>query len=130
MYLRSSAAWGMRLRRTPGCRNGLVILHVDDHASIREAVRRVLEARGSAVASADSVRAAKQALGERDDLVGVLLDVELCDGNGLDVYDWIAEHRPTLAERVAFVTGNADNEAWGRLSEVGCPILYKPFDIA
>ena len=108
----------------------MAILHVEDEAVIREVVQRALEACGFAVVSANGVRAAKLALTERDDIAGVLLDVRLRDGNGLDLYDWIAVHRPDLARQVAFLTGSADAEAFEPLVMIGCPVLTKPFEIA
>ena len=108
----------------------MAILHVDDEPAIREVVGRALEAFGFAVVSADGVSAAKRALEERDDLAGALLDVRLRDGSGLDLYQWIAAHRPALARRVAFVTGSADAEAFEPLAAIGCAVLTKPFEIA
>ena len=108
----------------------MAILHVEDEAVIREVVRRALEAHGYAVVSVNGVQEAKLALAERGDLVGALLDVRLRDGSGLDLYDWVAVHHPALAGRVAFVTGSAGAEAFGRLAAIGCRILEKPFEIA
>jgi CheY-like chemotaxis protein len=108
----------------------VAILHVDDQEAIREIVRRALEACGLAVVSADGVRSAERALMERDDLTGALLDVRLRDGSGLEVYRWIAQHRPALASRVAFVTGSADTEVVGPLVTLGCRVIRKPFELA
>jgi len=108
----------------------VAILHVEDQEVIREVVRRGLEAHGFAVVSVDGVRAAKQALSERDDLAGALLDVRLRDGNGVELYEWIVVHRPSLAIRVAFVTGSADAEVHGVLAAIGRPVLRKPFELA
>lgn len=107
----------------------MAILHVDDQAVIRDVVRRALEARGFTVVSAEGVAAAKRAVLERNDLVGVLLDVRLRDGNGVELYEWITVTRPRLATCVAFVTGSADADAQGDLPRLGRPILPKPFEI-
>jgi len=108
----------------------VTILHVDDEPAIREVVSRALEAFGFTVVSADGLSAAKLALAERDDVTGALLDVRLRDGSGVDLYRWIAEHRPVLARRVAFLTGSADAEAFEPLAAIGCAVLTKPFEIA
>jgi len=108
----------------------VTILHVEDEAVIREVVCRALEAHGFAVASVDGVRAAKLVLGERRDVTGALLDIRLRDGNGLDLYHWITVHHPSLAMRVAFVTGSADTAAFGHVAALGCRLLRKPFEIA
>jgi DNA-binding NtrC family response regulator len=106
----------------------MAILHVDDEAVIREIVRRALETAGFAVVSADGVRAARRALTDHDDIAGVLLDIRLGDGNGVDLYWWIAAQRPFLAQRAAFVTGSADAHA--SLAATACPVIEKPFEIA
>ena len=108
----------------------MAILHVDDETVIRDVVRRALEAYGFTVVSVDGVRAAKAALTERDDLAGVLLDIRLRDGNGVDLYEWIAAHRPHLTARVAFVTGSTDRALLGPLETRRCPIIEKPFELA
>jgi DNA-binding NtrC family response regulator len=106
----------------------MAILHVDDDNSLRKAVRRVLMAFGFAVVSVDGVRAAYIALAARKDIAGALLDVELGDGNGIDLYHWIAAQRPDLAARVAFMTANADGAAAAPLAALGCPVFRKPCD--
>jgi DNA-binding NtrC family response regulator len=104
----------------------MTILHVDDNDSVRRAVHRALTVFGFAVVSVEGVGAAKAALAQRADITGALLDVHLGDGNGIDLYHWISAHRPDLAERVAFVTGNADAESSAPLAAIGCPVLRKP----
>ena len=107
----------------------MAILHVEDSASVREVVRRALEAFGFSVVSTDGVRAAQRALSERDDIAGALLDVRLGDGSGVNLYWWIAARQPSLVQRVAFLTGSADDEAFAPLAAIGCPVIRKPFEI-
>ena len=108
----------------------MAILHVEDNESIREVVRRALMASGFSVISVDGVGAAKVALTEDNDISGALLDVRLRDGSGVDLYWWIAAHSPRLTERVAFLTGSADTDAFAPLAAIGCPVLRKPFELA
>jgi DNA-binding response OmpR family regulator len=107
----------------------MAILHVEDSDSVRRAVHRALSVFGFAVVSVEGVGAAKAALAERADIAGALLDIQLRDGSGIDLYHWISAHRPDLAERVAFVTANADAESSGPLAAIGCPVLRKPCEI-
>jgi CheY-like chemotaxis protein len=79
--------------------------------------------------SADGVAAAKRAITECPDLTGALLDYRLRDGDGVELFEWIAVHDPRLAERVAFVTGSTDAKAHAALQRLGRPILTKPFEI-
>ena len=63
------------------------------------------------------------------DIAGALLDIQLRDGSGIDLYHWLVVHRPDLAERVAFVTGSADAQSSAPLAAIDRPIIRKPFDI-
>jgi DNA-binding NtrC family response regulator len=105
----------------------MAILHVDDQEAVRAIVRRALQSFGVAVVSVDGVRAAKLAITARDDLTGAFLDVRLLDGSGVDLYEWIGVHRPLLAARVAFLTGDAESRA--SLATLDCPIIGKPFEL-
>ena len=107
----------------------MAILHVDDQPALREIVRQALKAFGFAVVSADGVHAAKLALDARDDFSGVLLDVRLRDGSGVELYEWITVNHPRLTGRVAFLTGSVDPDANRELHGTGCRILPKPFEI-
>ena len=107
----------------------MTILHVEDSDSVRRAVHRALTVFGLAVVSVEGVGAAKAALAERTDITGALLDIQLGDGSGIDLYLWISTHLPDLAERVAFVTGSADAQSSAPLAAIGRPIIRKPFDI-
>ena len=73
------------------------ILIVDDHPSVRSGVRRVVEGAGmrccGEAASRDEA-VAQIALHNPD---GVILDLNLPDGTGLDVISWIREHSQTMA---------------------------------
>src|SRR4029078_11060805 len=106
----------------------VAILHVDDQEAVRAIVRRALQSFGFAVVSVDGVRAAKLAIAARDDLTGAFLDVRLLDGSGVELYEWIGAHRPVLAARVAFLTGDAESLA--SLATLAGPIIGKPFALA
>ena len=73
------------------------ILIVDDHPSVRSGVRRAVEGAGmrccGEAASRDEAFA-QITLHVPD---GVVLDLNLPDGSGLDVISWIREHSQTMA---------------------------------
>jgi len=71
------------------------VVIVDDHALLREGLRLVLlEAEDIRVcAEADGVVQARQAIGEYLPDV-VIVDLELTDGNGLDLIKWITREHP------------------------------------
>ena len=74
-----------------------LILIVDDHPSVRAGVRRAIEGAGmlccGEAASRDEA-VAQIALHNPD---GVILDLNLPDGSGLDVISWIRELSQTMA---------------------------------
>jgi hypothetical protein len=48
--------------------------------------------------------------------------------NGADVHDWITRHRPGLARRLVFITGDIANEdTAATLQRTGAPCVEKPF---
>jgi DNA-binding NtrC family response regulator len=107
----------------------VAILHVEDHEATRDVVRQALTSHGIAVVSADGVAAAKDALAHRSDVAGALVDLRLRDGSGLELYDWLAVHRPALAGRVVFVCGGG-TELARRVTALGRPVIEKPFELA
>ena len=107
----------------------MAILHVEDHEATRDVVRQALSIHGIAVVSADGVGAAKDALAERPDVAGALVDLRLRDGSGLELYHWLATHHPALAGRVAFVCG-AGTDLATQVTALGRPVIEKPFELA
>ena len=107
------------------------VLYVDDQSAMVRAVERWLRGQGTGVDAVRTIADAKEcfAAGAYD---GVFIDLWLHDGSGFELYDWIVEHRPALAARVAFVT--ADLIARGRprdtLRLIDRPVFVKPFDLA
>jgi CheY-like chemotaxis protein len=76
---------------------------------------------------ATSGKMALERIKERD-FDPIICDVRLPDIDGPALYGWIAEHRPALRTRVAFVTGDTLGHASERfLADVRRPLLEKPF---
>lgn len=73
------------------------ILIVDDHPSVRAGVRRAVEGAGMRCCGEAASRdeAAAQIAFHNPD--GVVLDLNLPDGSGLDLISWIREHSQTMA---------------------------------
>ena len=93
-------------------------------------VRRALERGGYVVVSANS---GTEALGllEKQQFCGIVSDMRTpgdIDGGG--VYKWIKVHRPDLAQRIVFITGDIVNEETvAILRETGAPCVEKPFRV-
>jgi len=82
------------------------ILVVEDEGSVREVATRYLEAQGYTVLAAASPREAEELFAQRRDEVALLLaDVVLPGRNGREMYERLAESRPSL--EVLYMSGYA-----------------------
>ena len=103
------------------------ILVVDDEQSLREFLTILLEKEGYSVATAESVETAIASLRDASfDLV--ICDLKMPGIGGRDIFDYLAEHRPGLAERVIFTTGDTvSSDSWAFLQQTQQPFISKPF---
>jgi CheY-like chemotaxis protein len=103
------------------------ILVVDDEPFILASLQRALHRYD--VVLAEGGAAALERLKEPGAFDLVLCDLVMPPVHGSDVYKWIKENRPTLTDRVIFMTAGAfTQEARGFLHSVRNPVLHKPFD--
>jgi len=105
---------------------GCDVLVIDDEPVVREAVRRVLEANGLRVATADD---AASGLGHPALATCrlVLCDLMLPDRSGTEVLSELARRRPGLP--VVMITGYATPDHAARAREAGAAdFLAKPFE--
>ena len=106
------------------------LLVIEDEPAVMSFVRRALERGGYVVVSANS---GTEALGllEGQQFCGIVSDMRTpgdIDGGG--VYQWIKVHRPELAQRIVFITGDIVNEETvAILRETGAPCVEKPFRV-
>lgn len=109
---------------------GPPVLLIEDEPAVMAYVRAVLERNGYSVVCTES---GVEALGllERGEFQGVVSDMRTPGGvDGGDVYAWIAEHRPQLAPRLVFITGDiANEETVATLQKTGAPCVEKPFRV-
>src|SRR3954452_8411529 len=86
------------------------VLLIDDHASFRAAARELLERRGFAVvAEADGAKAGLDAV-EAFVPDAVVLDIQLPDGNGIDVCRTLTRANPALV--VLLLSADAHRGRW------------------
>ena len=105
---------------------GCDVLVIDDEDVVRAAVRRVLEADGLRVATAED---AASGLGHPavDACRLVLCDIMLPDRSGLEVLHELARRRPDLP--IVLITGYATPDLAVRAEEAGAAaFLAKPFE--
>ena len=107
------------------------VLYVDDQSAMARAVKRWLAGRGTGVHAVRTLAEARRSL-EGGSYDGVFVDLWLSDGSGFELYDWIVEHRPGLADRVAFVTADFIDQGAPRRDRpmIDRPVFVKPFDLA
>jgi PAS domain S-box-containing protein len=103
------------------------VLVVEDEASIRGLLARLLSRRGHTVIEAPSVPEALRLI-ESDSFDVVLCDLTLGDESGLDCLRRTQSIRPDLAQRFVFVTGAAG--AASLQADQKLRVLAKPFTAA
>lgn len=108
----------------------LPVLLIEDEPTVMAYVRAVLERKGYSVMCTESGAEGVRLL-ESGEFLGVVSDMRTPGGvNGADVYAWIAQHRPELASRIVFITGDiANEETVATLRQTGAPCVEKPFRV-
>jgi len=102
-------------------------LVVDDEPDVAETIRELLEREGFEVTVASDGGAALMAL-DRGDYDIVLSDLRMPGVSGPEMYARLAEIRPQLLSRIAFVTGDTLGSSMDEfLRTSGRPVLEKPF---
>jgi DNA-binding response OmpR family regulator len=106
------------------------ILVVEDEPSVASFLRTALERRGYEVVPSSSAAGGLQLLASND-FHGVISDFRTPGGiNGADLNDWLRRHRPELATRIIFITGDtASDETVALLAQAGTPCVEKPFRV-
>jgi DNA-binding NtrC family response regulator len=106
------------------------LLVIEDEPSVASFLRTALERHGYHVMSSSSAAEGLQLLASGD-FSGVISDFRTPGGiSGADLRDWLLRHRPQLAGRVIFITGDtASAETAALLAQAGTPCVEKPFRI-
>ena len=104
------------------------VLLIEDEPAVMAYVCAALERSGYQVVTAASGADALRLLASGD-FQGVVSDMRTPGGvDGAQVHAWIADHRPELASKVVFITGDiANEETVATLQKTGAPCLEKPF---
>src|ERR1035438_1096703 len=104
------------------------VLVVDDEPDICELLSITLQRMDLSPRAANSVTAAQRLLKtERFDLC--LTDMQLPDGNGLELVEWMQQHAPSIP--VAVITAHGNMETAVRALKLGAfDFVSKPLDLA
>ena len=108
----------------------LPVLLVEDEPSVMAYVQAALERGGYRVVTCESGAEALRILATGN-FLGVVSDMRTPGGiNGADVHAWVVKHRPELASRIVFITGDiANEETVETLRKTGAPCVEKPFRV-
>ncbi len=105
------------------------ILIVEDELAIGELCRRVLTGEGFEVDITVNGRVAQDII-EKKQYDLYLLDIRTPEINGIELYQWLKEKHPQLANRVIFTSGSAvDKDIKIFLGQTDRPFLSKPFTL-
>lgn len=106
------------------------ILVIEDEPSVAAFLRTALERHGYQVTSSSSAGEGLRLLALHD-FRGVISDFRTPGGiTGSDVHDWLVRHRPEMASRIIFITGDtASDETIALLALAGTPCVEKPFRV-
>ncbi len=108
-------------------------LVVDDEPTIRLALVRYLRRRGWQADEAEDGRVALGKLG-RAGVNGyqvVVSDLRMPHCSGVELHDWLAEHRPDLFARLIMTTGDLASPTWRSfVARTPRPLIEKPFELA
>jgi DNA-binding NtrC family response regulator len=106
------------------------VLLIEDEPAVMAYVRAALERSGYQVVTAASGADALSLLAGGE-FQGIVSDMRTPGGvDGAQVHAWIADHRPELASKVVFITGDiANEETVATLQKTGAPCVEKPFRV-
>jgi CheY-like chemotaxis protein len=106
------------------------VLLIEDEPAVMAYVCAALERSGYQVVTAASGADALHLLAGGD-FQGVVSDMRTPGGvDGAQVHAWLTDHRPELANKVVFITGDiANEETVAILQKTGAPCLEKPFRV-
>ncbi len=108
----------------------LPLLVIEDEPSVMTLLRSALERSGYAIVPAPSGVEGLRLLAAGEYL-GIITDMRMPGGvTGADVHAWIVAHRPQLASRILFITGDLVNDdTVSLLQRTGAPFVEKPFRV-
>ena len=110
--------------------SALPVLLIEDEPAVMAYVRATLERSGYSVVCTESGAEGLRLL-ESEQFLGVVSDMRTPGGvDGAGVHAWLSRHRPDLAARIVFITGDiANDDTVATLRKTGAPCVEKPFRV-
>lgn len=107
----------------------LNILILDDEPMLLDLLQQMLHPHQSVTVG--SFHEACEVLQDKTRLFDIVLsDLMMPQGNGLDLYNWLGEHRSDLQHRLLFLTGGVTQDYLSTVQATSQPVLLKPFTIS
>ena len=103
------------------------LLVVDDEPHIGLLLRLQLESRGSELLLARSLFEARGVLADPDRPDGMLLDLHLPDGSGVDLLREVRERPATATMPVLVLTAEGEERVLAEVRRLGAATITKPF---
>jgi len=118
-------------RNSKQSRTRLPVLIIEDEPSVMAFLKSALERNGYKTICANSARDGLELLSGQQ-VRGIISDMRTPGGvTGADVHQWVTIHRPELAQKILFITGDTVNqETLMLLKKTGAPCIEKPFRVA
>jgi DNA-binding response OmpR family regulator len=112
-------------------KGALPLLIIEDEPSVMAFLKSALERNGYATVCANSAKAGLELLSAQQ-FGGIISDMRTPGGvTGADVHKWLTIHRPDLAQKLLFITGDTVNqETLTLLKKTGAPCIEKPFRVS
>jgi DNA-binding NtrC family response regulator len=101
---------------------------VDDEQAVAKGLAALFRKRGYVVCVALTGRSAMDAVRETR-VDGAIIDFRIPDMRGDVLYAALIAIQPDLASRVVFLSGDVTDVVAEALSDTGCPIVLKPFEM-
>jgi DNA-binding NtrC family response regulator len=108
-------------------------LVVDDEPTIRSALVRYLARRGWQADEAEDGKAALRKLGRAapGGYEVVISDIRMPHYSGVELHDWLAEHRPDLFAALIITTGDLTSPMLREfVARTPRPLIEKPFELS
>jgi DNA-binding NtrC family response regulator len=108
-------------------------LIVDDEPTIRSALVRYLQRRGWHADEAEDGKVALHKLGRAapGGYEVVISDIRMPHYTGVELHDWLAEHRPDLFASLIITTGDLTSPGLREfMARTPRPLIEKPFELA
>ena len=104
------------------------ILVVEDETAISDVCRRVLTSEGFEVDVAVNGKVAQDMIEKNKYYLLCLIDIRTPAMNGKELYQWLKEKHPQVANKVIFTTGDVmGGDTQSFLEQAARPFLPKPF---